>query len=232
MISRFSFAALLCCVLGGCNASSGPDASATAAMPDVLPTRATARETASSDYLVSPQDVLEVSVYQVPSLNRTVQVDGSGRITLPLVGVVQAAGKTTHDLELLIAQRFGSRYLKDPQVAVFLKDAVGQRVTVDGAVREPGIFQTKGSMTLTQAIAQAKGLNEVGDPSGVLVFRVVDGQRVGARFDLAAIRAGRMPDPALEGGDTVVIDESGTRTAWKTFREALPIAAFAPALGL
>ncbi len=177
-----------------------------------------------ADYRLVAQDVLDVSVYQVPDLNRTVQVDGAGMISLPLIGGVPAAGRTVREVEAEVTRRLGARYLQSPQVSVFIRDAVGLRVTVDGAVRKPGFVQMKGATTLLSVIAEAQGFTDTADQSGVMIFRPTEQGRTVARFDVAAIRDGRAADPPVFGGDTVVVDESSARTAWKQFREALPVA--------
>jgi polysaccharide export outer membrane protein len=159
----------------------------------------------------------------VPDLNRSVQVDASGMVGLPLLGAVRAGGRTVRELESDIARRLGARYLQSPQVAVFVKDAAGLRVTVDGAVKKPGIIQIKGTTTLLAALAEAQGFTETADQSGVMIFRPTEKGRSVARFDANAIRSGAAVDPPVFGGDTVVVDESTARTAWKVFREALPI---------
>ena len=178
---------------------------------------------AQTEYCISPQDIVEVTVYQVPDLNRSVQVDASGMVGLPLLGAVRAGGRTVRELESDIARRLGARYLQSPQVAVFVKDAAGLRVTVDGAVKKQGIIQIKGTTTLLAALAEAQGFTETADQSGVMIFRPTEKGRSVARFDANAIRSGSAADPPVFGGDTVVVDESTTRTAWKVFREALPI---------
>lgn len=175
------------------------------------------------DYKISAMDVIEVSVFQVDELTRTAQVNTHGLISLPLIGSVQAGGKTTAELETTIATKLGEKYLQSPQVTVFVKEYTSQRVTVDGAVKKPGIFATTGRLSLLQAVALAEGLNEVADPSGVLVFRTVDNRRMAARFDLAAIRKGAADDPLLMAGDVVMVDESAARTTLRDVKSALSI---------
>lgn len=175
------------------------------------------------DYKISPLDVIDISVFQVEELNRTVQVNTTGLISLPLVGSVQAGGKTTSELESSLAKKLGEKYLESPQVAVFVKEYTSQRVTVDGAVKKPGIFATTGRLSLLQAVALAEGLNEVADPSGILVFRTVDNRRMAARFDLNAIRGGKADDPLLKAGDVVMVDESSARTTFRDVKSALSI---------
>lgn len=178
---------------------------------------------APEDYRISASDVLEVSVFGVADLTRTVQVSTNGAISLPLIKTVPAAGKTASELELIIAAKLEATYLQSPQVSVFVKEYTSQRITVDGAVNKPGIFPTTGQLSLLQSIALAEGLNNVADPSGILVFRTVGDQRMAARFDLKKIRAGTSQDPMLVAGDIVMVDQSAGRTTLRDIREAVPL---------
>jgi polysaccharide export outer membrane protein len=186
----------------------------------------------SDDYRLAPLDVIDVSVFQVPDLNRTVQVGGTGVITLPLVGEVSAGGKTVRELEHEIAGLYEASYLQSPQVSVLVKEYVSQQIVVDGAVNSPGVYQIAGDATLLQAIAQAKGLTRTADPSGIMVFRTINGQRQAAVFDIRPIRQGTAPDPVLAGGDTIVADESGWRASWRNMRESIGVFGFFTALAL
>jgi polysaccharide biosynthesis/export protein len=177
----------------------------------------------SADYKIASLDVLEVTVFGVPDLSRTVQVSSNGAITLPLINTVQAGGKTQSQLEKDIARKLDAAYLQSPQVTVFVKEYNSQKITVDGAVRKPGIFPITGQTSLLQAIALAEGLDTVADPSGILIFRVVGQKRLAARFDLKQVRAGKIEDPILKAGDIVMVDESATRTTLRDVKEALPL---------
>ncbi len=174
-------------------------------------------------YRVGPSDVLEVSVFQVEDLDRTVQVSAGGQIALPLIGKIAAGGKTVAELEAEIADKYGARYLQSPQVSVFVKEANSQRVTVSGAVNKPGMVALTGPTTLLQTVALSGGLTPAADPRGVLVFRTVDQQRMAAKFDLAAIGSGKAQDPVLHGGDIVVVDQSGLRGALGQVRDNIPV---------
>jgi polysaccharide export outer membrane protein len=178
---------------------------------------------APEDYRISPSDVLEVSVFGVADLTRTVQVSTNGAISLPLIKTVPAAGKTASELEHIIAAKLEADYLQAPQVSVFVKEYTSQRITVDGAVNKPGIFPTSGQLSLLQSIALAEGLNNVADPTGIIVFRTVGNQRMAARFDLKKIRAGNSQDPMLVAGDIVMVDQSAGRTTLRDIREAVPL---------
>jgi polysaccharide export outer membrane protein len=177
----------------------------------------------AADYRIAPLDVLDIAVFQVPDLTKTVQVSSSGQISLPLIGAVAAAGKSVRSLEEEIAAKLGAKYLQSPQVSVFVKEATSQRVTVEGAVMKPGIYPMTGQTTLLQTIAMAGGLDRVADSRGIVVFREVDGARKAAKFDLPAIRSGKANDPVIAGGDVIVVDESGAKTALRGIRESLGI---------
>jgi polysaccharide biosynthesis/export protein len=178
---------------------------------------------AGKDYQIAALDVLDVSVFGVPDLTRTVQVSSSGVISLPLINQVKAAGKTQGQLEQEIARKLSANYLQAPQVSVFIKEYNSQRITVEGAVKKPGIYPVKGDLSLLQSIALAEGLTELADTSGVLVFRTVDNKRLAARFDIKQVRAGKIDDPMLKAGDVVMVDESSTRTMLRDVKSALPL---------
>ncbi|HEY5364059.1 MAG TPA: polysaccharide biosynthesis/export family protein [Aestuariivirga sp.] len=176
-----------------------------------------------NDYRIGALDVLDITVLGVPDLTKTIQVTDGGTITLPLVRTVTAAGRTQSDLEHELTTRLSKTYLQDPQVTVAIKEYNSQRITVDGAVMKPGIFPKQGQTSLLQAIAEAQGLTTVADPTGVLVFRQVDGKRMAARYDIRQVRSGKLPDPMLLSGDVVMVDESATRTTLRDITTAMPL---------
>lgn len=213
-------------LMAGC--SSGPPlkggavtvVSDTAAfLPPDLPTPGADQ---GRDYRIGPQDLVEVSVLGVPDLARTVRVDAQGQISLPLAGTVVAAGRTVQELEAVIAQALGARYLQAPQVSVFVKESSRERVTVGGAVKKPGIYPVNGQTSLLQAIALSEGLDPLANEHGVVVFRRIDGRRMAAVFDMRAIRQGAAVDPPVYGGDIIMVDQSGPKTALRRFIEAIP----------
>jgi len=101
-------------------------------------------------------------------------------------------------------------------------EAASQKITVDGAVTNPGVYEMRGSTSLLQAVAMAQGPSSSADLSKVAVFRTVDGQRSVALFDLGAIRQGRSPDPEVLGDDVIVVDASRLNSALKEILGALP----------
>jgi len=184
---------------------------------------AEAQATSPLEYKIGALDKLSITVFQVKDLTlEGVRVDASGRMILPLIGTVVAKGKTTQEIAYEIAARLGEKYLQNPQVSVVVAESASQKVTVEGAVTSAGVFELKGRTTLLQAVAMAKGPSKVADLSKVAIFRQVDGRRMAARFDLRAIRAGRLEDPEVLGDDVVVIADSGFRSIFSNLVSALP----------
>ena len=157
-------------------------------------------------YKIGPLDVLNISVFKVPDLTKDVQVAEDGSINYPLLGDVPAAGETAHQLEQELTKKLGSKYLRNPQVTVFVKEYNSQRVTVSGSVKTSGVYAIKGNTSLMQVVAMAGDVDMNTDSGDVIVFRNIDGQRSAARFDIDAIRAGKAADPQVEPGDVVVVD--------------------------
>jgi polysaccharide export outer membrane protein len=114
----------------------------------------------SDDYVIGPGDLLKVEVFQVQDYSRTVRVSTSGRVSLPLVGVVEAAGQTAANLETQLAQRLAAEYIQNPFVSVFIEEYASQKVTVEGEVKKPGVFPLKGRTSLLEVLALAEGFIE------------------------------------------------------------------------
>jgi len=179
-------------------------------------------------YKIGSQDVIEISVFKVPDLSRVVQVADDGKVNLPLIGDVMAAGKTAQDVERELVKRYGQKYLKSPQVTVSVKEYNSQRVTVEGAVKKPGVYPVRGKASLLSFIATAEGLDENSD-SMVTVFRVAGNQRTATRFDISAIRDGSAVDPAIQSGDIIVASSSLIKETFNTVLKASPLARPLPA---
>ena len=177
----------------------------------------------ASAKVVGPLDKLTVSVFQVPELSGEFVVDAEGKILFPLLGSVEAAGKTPDALARDIATRLEARYVRAPSVQVAIKEATEQAITVEGSVQQAGVLPIKGATSLLQAVAMAHGTTEDANPSRVVVFRTINSQREAAAFDLKAIRRGEAPDPAIYGNDIIVVDGSRSRSIFKDIVSTLPI---------
>jgi polysaccharide export outer membrane protein len=177
-----------------------------------------------SDYLIGPLDIISVTVFKEPDLSlKDLQVDASGNVSFPLIGDIRAAGKSAKDLSREIASRLNEQYFNQAQVSVVVTASISQHITVEGNVVQPGVYDVNGSQTLLQAIAQAKSPTRTARLDQIVVFRFIDGKRTGAVFNLKDIREGKAPDPALRGGDIVVVGFSGVKGAFRDFLTAAPI---------
>jgi polysaccharide export outer membrane protein len=174
-------------------------------------------------YKLAPLDTVNVTVFQVGDISRDYSIDQSGRITMPLVGRVDAVGLSTTELAKAIERRLDEKYLRNPNVTVSLKESGSRVVTVDGSVRQPGIYPAVGALTLVQVVALARGTDEFANPKRVAIFRTIEGKRMAAAFDLTRIRRGTEPDPQIYPGDTVVIDGSALKKAQRDLLQALPL---------
>jgi polysaccharide biosynthesis/export protein len=178
----------------------------------------------SNAYKIGPLDVLDVAVFKVPDLSKTVQVGEDGTITYPLIGQVRAAGRTAHDLEVDLKQKLGEKYLRSPQINVLVREYNSQRVTISGAVKTTGVYAIKGRTTLLQVISMAGDIDNSIASGDIVVFRTVDGQRTAARFDAEAIKNGKGDDPEMLPGDVIVVDTSATKVALSNVLRVLPLA--------
>lgn len=167
-------------------------------------------------YRVGPLDQLNIDVFGAEDLkNREIQVDASGRISYPLVGTVEVAGKTPGEIETILQDLLRRRFIRDPHVTVNLKEIVSQMVTVGGEVTEPGMYPVVGRMTLLRAIARAKGLSDYSKKSEVVVFHTVNGQQYAALYDVNKIEQGAYPDPEIYANDVISVGEASTRRLFK-----------------
>jgi len=180
----------------------------------------------TADYRISQQDILQISVFQVNDLNSAVQVGQDGNITLPLIGKVQVAGRTTDETEQIIAGKLRQKYLQSPQVSVAVK-TYGKRITVSGAVGSPRVLADDGNTTLSQAIANAGGASDIANADRVHIAKSVNQHVQDEIYNLDDIQAGKVADPLLHGGDIVVVERSGYRVAFKEIGALMPFAIFA-----
>jgi polysaccharide export outer membrane protein len=179
---------------------------------------------ATTPYRIGPLDKLAISVFGVEDLSGTLQTDAAGRISMPLVGEVDAAGLTPGELAATL-QRKLRPYVRDPQVTVNLEETTSQVFTVDGQVAQPGSYPLVGSMSLMKAVATAKGAGEFARLDDVVVFRTVNGQQMAALYDLDAIRHGKYSDPVIYANDVIVVGDSKSRRLFQQILQTAPLLA-------
>lgn len=215
-------ALLLASCAGPGKLGGSPDVQVVSASELPAPTRADLL-TGERPYLVGPFDRLVIDVFGIEELSKLeVQIDASGRISFPLVGIIEVAGRTPGEIEGIIAAQLRDRYVRDPQVTVNLKETVSQVVTVDGQVKQPGLYPVIGRMTLMRAIATARGLDEYAKLDDVVIFRNVEGQSLAALYNLGAIRRGQYTDPEVFANDIVIVGDSPSRRMFQFALQALP----------
>jgi polysaccharide export outer membrane protein len=171
---------------------------------------------------IGPRDVLDISVFQVPELSKTLEVNDTGTINFPLLGEITVAGKTPEELEHELTSKLAADYLQHPVVTVLVKERNSQLVTISGAINNPGIYPIKGPTSLMEIVALAGGFKDQSDWT-VLVLRQKGGSRMTARYDVAEIEAGRAQDPFLQANDVVVAGTSAIKQTFNTILQATPI---------
>lgn len=209
-------------LLPGCASRGGPvpyDVSNFVA-PD------TDRPNIGNEGIIGKLDKVSVAVFELPELDRDMQVDTNGNVQMPLIGSVRAEGFTTEQLAQQISEQLAARYIRSPSVQVTIKEAVTKVVTVGGAVKSPGVFPVRGETNLLSVIALAAGPAESANPSRVVVFRQIAGERRAAAFDLKQIQTGRAPNPVIYGNDSVIIDGSRLDKAYRDILQAVPLLYF------
>lgn len=175
--------------------------------------------------LIGPLDTIQVDVFNVPDLSREMQVDASGRISMPLAGTIDARGKTSEELAQAIEAALRGRYVRNPEVTVNIKSSVSQVVTIDGQVVEPGLYPVTNQMTLMRAIASAKGLAEFARQDDVVILRTVSNRKMAGLYNIAAIRRGAYDDPPVYANDVIVVGDSPQRRLFRDFVSLSPLLA-------
>jgi polysaccharide export outer membrane protein len=175
--------------------------------------------------LIGPLDTILVDVFNVPDLSREMQVDASGRISMPLAGTIDARGKTAGELASAIEASLRGRYIRNPQVTVNIKSSVSQVVTVDGQVVEPGLYPVTNQMTLMRAVASAKGLAEFARQDDIVILRTVNGRHMAGLYNIAAIRGGVYDDPQIYANDVIIVGDSPQRRLFRDFVAVTPLLA-------
>lgn len=209
--------------LQGANVATGSAAYQVLSTPQTQPVATVA----TGQYRIAPFDALSVAVFQEPELSTPADtpllVDSNGNISLPLIGSLPAAGRTSEQLAGVIATQLRGRYLKNPLVTVSVASSAPQKLTVQGEVTQPGMFDVKGKTSLLEAIALARGETRLASTNEVAVFRNINGQRMGALFNVDAIRRGAAPDPELQPNDIVIVGHSKGRQMWQDILSVSPL---------
>jgi polysaccharide export outer membrane protein len=161
---------------------------------------------ADSNYVIGPQDVVDVSVWKDPELTRVVPVRPDGKISLPLLNDMQAAGLTPAQLRGQITQGL-KKYMTEPIVTVIVNQINSQRFYITGEVARPGAYPLLPQMTMLQALSSAGGFTQFANLKKVYMFRTVDGKQVNFPFSYKDVIHGKNTNQnvMLKPGDTIVV---------------------------
>lgn len=160
----------------------------------------------SIEYVIGPEDVLGVVFWREPEMSGDVTVRPDGRITIPVVGELQASGRKPEVLQAEIAAAAG-KYISSVNVVVVVRAINSRKIFVTGRVTTPGAYPLMQPLTVMQAIALAGGLTEFADPKGIVILRLDNGKSRSVQFNYQDIARGKSLDQnvLLQPGDTVVV---------------------------
>lgn len=166
----------------------------------------TAAVEAESGYQIGPEDVLEITVWKEDGLKKEALVRPDGGLSFPLIGEIQATGKTTGQLQKEIAQRL-EKFIPDPAVSVALLKVGGNKIYVIGKVNFPGEFPTGRYVDVLQALSMAKGLTPFAAENDIKVMRKEGGKDIVFPFRYSDVKNGEdlAQNIQLKGGDVVVV---------------------------
>ncbi len=176
----------------------------------VIPANADASKpvaaTTDPGYVIGAEDVLNISVWKEPEVTRTVPVRPDGKISLPLINDIQAAGLTPAQLTGLITEKL-NKYFTDPQVTVIVTAINSRRIYILGEVNRSGTYQLLPNMTLLQALSGAGGFSQFANLKGIYVLREENGKQIKFPFNYKEVIKGNRPEQniLLKPGDTIVV---------------------------
>jgi polysaccharide export outer membrane protein len=170
--------------------------------PPVAQTAAVA--TTDASYKIGPQDVLRIDVWKEAEVSRSVPVRPDGKISLPLLNDVQAAGLTPMELANVITEGL-KKFITSPQVTVSVSEINSRRVYVTGEVTKPGAYPLVPNMTALQLITSASGFTQFARIKGIYILRTEGGKQVKHPFSYKDVLNGKSEDFALQPGDTIVV---------------------------
>lgn len=162
-------------------------------------------------YVIGAQEALEIEVVGAERLSGTYLTDGQGRISFPLVGLLNLDGLAPNEAAELIADILRGNYLLDPQVRVIPDEIPPPTVSVGGQVEKPGEYPVLGRQSLMRVVNQAGGLAEYAKLDDVLVLRTVNGQRYIGVYNIQAIQRGNYVDPTVYPNDIIIVGDSPNR---------------------
>jgi polysaccharide biosynthesis/export protein len=196
---------VLCAAIGIILATGGLQAQEAAKSAPARPQPvAQAAAITDASYKIGPQDALRVDVWKETEISRSVPVRPDGKISLPLLNDVQAAGLTAMELANTITEGL-KKFINNPQVTVSVAEINSRRVYVTGEVTRPGAYPLLPNMTALQALTSAGGFTQFSNPKKIYVLRNESGKQVKHPFNYKSVLDGKQDDIPLLPGDTIVV---------------------------
>jgi polysaccharide export outer membrane protein len=158
------------------------------------------------EYLMGPGDKLRIEVYKDPQMSQSVQIRPDGKVTLPLVGDLEASGRTPVELRETVTRAL-KEYMTNPVVTVIVVEATAATAYVVGGVAHPGAVPVQGNLTVLQALAIAGGLTDFADRKNIRILRKGVGGIQSIPFNYKDAIKGAVPSVDLRPGDTVVVPD-------------------------
>ncbi len=157
-------------------------------------------------YVIGADDVLDISAWKEPEITRTIPVRPDGKISLPLINDIQAAGLTPTQLAMIITEKL-KKYLTDPQVTVIVRAINSRRIYIMGEVGRPGAFPLLPDMTILQALSGAGGFTQFANLKGIYLLRNENGKQLKYPFNYKEVVKGQRPEQniVLKPGDTIIV---------------------------
>ena len=174
--------------------------------PAAMPAGAAVGVTPPPDYVIGPDDVLSVFVWRDKDLSGDVLVRPDGKVTLPLINEVQAAGLTPDELRLILTKAY-SKLLEEPIVTVQAKQINSRKVFITGQISKPGPYPIMGPISILQLIAIAGGVLEYADSENIQVIRVEKGNPINYKVNYKDLSRGKnlKQDIELKPGDRILV---------------------------
>jgi len=186
--------------------TTGSNQTAQSAVPAIAGDTPTKSATADPNYVIGAQDVLDINVWKEPDVSRIVPVRPDGKISLPLLNDVQAAGLTPAQLATQVTESL-KKFVTNPQVTVIVTVINSQRVYILGEVNRPGAFPLIPGMSVLQALSSAGGFTQFAKVKSIFVRRLENGKEAKYPFNYREVISGKKPeqDVLLKAGDTIVV---------------------------
>jgi polysaccharide biosynthesis/export protein len=200
---------LVCALLAGsvcAQDASGGNASRAKGTPITAAASVTASKPHDNSFIIGNDDVLAINVWKEPDISRSIPVRSDGKISLPLVGEVQAAGLTPMKLENDIAIKL-KNYISEPEVTVMVQQVNSQKFNILGQVARPGSYVIANSPTVLDAIALAGGFRDFAKQKSIYVLRQGSGGESRIRFNYKDVSQGKNMEQniKLQPGDTIIV---------------------------